>query len=100
PHSTHCADAPLPPRRGSAGLVLGHLVRALLPEPATPEDVEMRARATGVDELRAALEPLTPAPTSAGTGIARDYLDDLVAAVRRHRRVSALTGTGVSMSVT
>ena len=94
------ADRHLAPRPGSDWLVLAHLVRALLPVPGTGEDVALRARATGVDELRAALEPLTPDVTSVGSGIALAELDDLVAAVRRHGRVSALTGTGVSMSRT
>ncbi len=94
------ADRHLAPRPGSDWLVLAHLVRAMLPEPGTPEDAALRARATGVDRLRAALEPLSPAVTSAGTGIAPEDLDDLVAAVRRHGRISALTGTGVSMSRT
>jgi anaerobic selenocysteine-containing dehydrogenase len=94
------ADRHLTPRPGTDWLVLAHLVRALLPEPGTPEADALRARATGVDELRNALEPLDPTVTSAGTGMAVEVLDDLVAAVRRHRRVSALTGTGVSMCAT
>jgi anaerobic selenocysteine-containing dehydrogenase len=92
------ADRHLAPRPGTDWLVLAHLVRALLPEPGTSEDTDLQARATGTDELRAALEPLTPAVTSRGSGIALEELDDLAAAVRRHGRVSALTGTGVSMS--
>jgi anaerobic selenocysteine-containing dehydrogenase len=98
--TARAADRHLAPRPGSDWLVLAHLVRALLPEPGTAADEALRNRASGVDALRAALEPLTPAATSAGTGIRRDDLDDLVAAVRRHGRVSALTGTGVSMSST
>ena len=94
------ADRHLVARPGSDWLVLAHVVRAVLPASGTEDDVALRARATGVAELRAALEPLRPDVTSAGTGIARDDLDDLVAAVRRHGRVSALTGTGVSMSRT
>jgi anaerobic selenocysteine-containing dehydrogenase len=94
------ADRHLAPRPGSDWLVLAHLVRAVLPAPGTSEDQALRTRATGVDELRAALEPLSPDVTSAGTGIACEELDALVAAVRRHGRVSALTGTGVSMSRT
>ncbi len=94
------ADRHLSPKPGSDWLVLAHLVRALLPQPGTPADDALHARATGVTELRAALEPLGPDVTSRGTGIGREALDDLVAAVRRHGRVSALTGTGVSMSRT
>lgn len=94
--SARAADRHLAVRPGSDWLVLAHLVRALLPD----DDRELRARADGVDELRAALAPLTPAVTSAGTGLPIGELDDLTAAVRRHGRVSALTGTGVSMSST
>ncbi len=94
------ADRHLAPRPGSDWLVLAHLVRALLPEPGTPADAALRTRAEGVDGLRTALLPLTPEVTTAGTGLAAAALDDLVAAIRRHGRVSALTGTGVSMSRT
>jgi anaerobic selenocysteine-containing dehydrogenase len=98
--TARAADRHLVPRPGSDWLVLAHLVRALLPEPGTAADSVLRDRAAGVDALRAALESLTPDVTVAGTGIPREELDDLVSAVRRHGRVSALTGTGVSMSST
>ena len=98
--TARAADRHLGPRPGSDWLVLAHLVRALLPEPGTTADTALRDRAAGVDVLRAALEPFAPDVTSAGTGIPREDLDGLVAAVRRHGRVSALTGTGVSMSST
>ena len=91
------ADRHLVPVPGSDWLVLAHLVRALLPEPGTAEDDDLQLRAAGVDDLRTALQPLTPAVTAAGSGIRVEDLDALVAAVRRHGRVSALTGTGVSM---
>jgi anaerobic selenocysteine-containing dehydrogenase len=94
------ADRHLAPRPGSDWLVLAHLVRALLPEAGTNADAALQERATGVDELRLALDPLNPAVAAAGTGLAPEELDDLAAAVRRHGRVSALTGTGVSMSRT
>jgi anaerobic selenocysteine-containing dehydrogenase len=94
------ADRHLAVRPGSDWLVLAHLVRGLLPESGTSEDDALQARATGVDDLRRALEPLSPDVTSSGTGVALEDLDELVAAVRRHGRVSALTGTGVSMSRT
>ncbi len=94
------ADRHLVPRPGSDWLVLAHLVKALLPEAGSSQDAALRMRASGVGELRQALAPLTPTVTVAGTGISLEELDDLVAAVRRHGRVSALTGTGVSMSST
>jgi anaerobic selenocysteine-containing dehydrogenase len=94
------ADRHLAPRPGSDWLVLAHLVRALLPEPGSAQERALLERADGIAEVRAALEHLTPAVTTAASGVAAPELDDLVAAVRRHGRVSALTGTGVSMSVT
>ena len=98
--SARAADRHLVPRPGSDWLVLAHLVRALLPEPGTPADAALQRRASGVDDLRAALGSLPPEITCAGTGIPRADLDELVAAIRRHGRISALTGTGVSMSRT
>jgi anaerobic selenocysteine-containing dehydrogenase len=98
--TARAADRHLVPKPGSDWLVLAHLVRALLPEPGTAEDRALNARADGVADLRKALQPLTRTVTAAGTGIAVSELDDLVEAVRRHGRVSALTGTGVSMTAT
>jgi anaerobic selenocysteine-containing dehydrogenase len=98
--SARAADRHLAARPGSDWLVLAHVVRAVLPEAGTTEDRALQARADGVAELRHALEPLTKTITSAGTGIPAEDLDELVDAVRRHGRVSALTGTGVSMSET
>lgn len=94
--TARAADRHLAPEPGTDWLVLAHVVRALLED----DPPSLRDRADGVDELRAALEPLSPAATSAGTGIPVEHLDALVDAVRRHGRVSALTGTGVSMADT
>jgi anaerobic selenocysteine-containing dehydrogenase len=98
--SARAADRHLAARPGSDWLVLAHVVRAVLPEAGSTQDQALQARADGVAELRHALEPLTKTITSAGTGIPAEDLDELVDAVRRHGRVSALTGTGVSMSET
>jgi anaerobic selenocysteine-containing dehydrogenase len=92
--TARAADRHLAPAPGTDWLVLAHLVRAVLDD----ERPTLAERADGVDELRAALAPLTPDVTSAGTGIPVADLDELVEAVRRHGRVSALTGTGVSMA--
>ncbi len=98
--SARAADRHLAARPGSDWLVLAHVVRAVLPEAGSAQDRALRARADGVAQLRHALQPLTKTVTSTGTGIPVEELDALVAAVRRHGRVSALTGTGVSMSET
>ncbi len=96
--TARAADRHLAPRPGSDWLVLAHLVRALLPDAGKDGERALQARATGVAELRHALKPFSSDVTSAGTGLAIEELDELVQTVRRHRRVSALTGTGVSMS--
>ncbi|MCU1393468.1 MAG: putative dehydrogenase [Ilumatobacteraceae bacterium] len=90
------ADRHLAPRPGTDWLVLAHVVRSLLAD----ADPTLHERADGVDELADALAPFTPEVVAVGTGLVTSDLDDLVAAVRRHGCVSALTGTGVSMAST
>lgn len=92
------ADRHLAPRPGTDWLLLAALVRALLPEPGSDADAALGARATGSGELRDALAPFDVDTVSAATAIAAADIDALVAAIRRHGRVSALTGTGASMS--
>lgn len=94
------ADRHLAPRPGSDWLVLAHVMRSLLADLDPSASVALHERAAGGHELAGALARCTPDVVSAGTGLATSDLDDLVAAVRRHGRVSALTGTGVSMAAT
>jgi anaerobic selenocysteine-containing dehydrogenase len=94
------AERHLRTRPGTDWAVLGHLVRELLPAPGSAADADLATRADGVDELRRAVAPLDAASAAEATGVDPSDLGDLVAAVRRHGRVSALTGTGVSMSRT
>lgn len=94
------ADRHLAPEPGTDWLVLAHLARALVPVVDSAADAALRERADGVDGLRSVLEPLTPDVVAARTGLAIEQLRELVEAVRRHGRVSGLTGTGVSMSAT
>ena len=92
------ADRHLQVRPGSDWLVLGWLVRRLLDDPTVRDDV--RRRATGVDELAAALAGVDDATVAAATGLETAELAELLAAVREAGRVSALTGTGTSMAPT
>jgi anaerobic selenocysteine-containing dehydrogenase len=94
------ADRHLATRPGTDWLVLGHLVRQLLPADGSPEDGALRARADGVAELREAVAAFDAPTVAAATGLDPADLDALVATIHRHGRVSALTGTGVSMSRT
>lgn len=92
------ADHHLALRPGSDWAVLGFLVRELLPQAGTEEDRALRTRADGIDALRAAVAAFDLTLVTEATGLAHDDVESLVEAVRRHGRVSALTGTGVSMT--
>jgi anaerobic selenocysteine-containing dehydrogenase len=77
---------------------LGHLVRELLRDGADTEYLTRHARHVG--ELRGAVEPFDVESTSRLTGLAVEDLVALLGAVRRHRRLAIVTGTGVTMAAT
>ena len=90
------ADRHLQIRPGADHVLLGHLVRELLRDGA---DADHLARhADGVEQLREAVERFDRNHTIERTGLDGGALDELLAAVRRNGRVSALTGTGCSMA--
>lgn len=88
----------LRPRSSTDFAVLGYLVRELLRDGADAAHLDAHAR--HVDELRRAVEPLDLDTAAAVTGLATHDLAGLVAAVRRHRRLAIVTGTGVTMAAT
>jgi len=93
------ADHHLQLRPESDWPVLGWLVRRLLSDPSRRADAA--ARATGVDELFAALAAFDDTEmVSRLTGLPVADLEELCAAVISAGRVSALTGTGTSMTAT
>jgi len=83
---------------GSDFAVFAYLIRELLREGADHE--YLRDHARGAGELRAAVEPFDLDATAELTGIDPSDLAALLAAVRRHRRLAVVTGTGVTMSAT
>jgi anaerobic selenocysteine-containing dehydrogenase len=85
-------------RSGTDFAILGYLVRELLRDGADTEYLDRHGR--HVDELRQAVEQFDLRKTSDLTGLAADDLRDLLVAVRRHRRVAIVTGTGVTMAAT
>ncbi len=85
----------LQPRPGSDWVLLAYLVRELLVTGA--DAAYLDERAAGVDRLRAAVAPVDREVTVERTGLRGEDIDDLLAAVRRHERVAAQTGTGISM---
>jgi anaerobic selenocysteine-containing dehydrogenase len=85
----------LAPRAGTDHTVLAHLVREVLRRGADEEYVERCT--TGVESLRAAVEPFTAEHVEALAGVDRADLGALVDAVSGAGRVAVLTGTGVTM---
>lgn len=90
------ADRHLAIRAGTDHAVLAFLVRELLRDGADHHELERHA--TGVAELAAAVEPFDVGHAAELSGLSPDELTDLLADVRSAGRVSALTGTGVSMA--
>lgn len=83
-------------RPGTDFVVLGHLVRELLRDGADRQYLAEHAR--DVDVLARAVERFDLATAAARSGLDPTELTELVAAVRRHGRVAAQTGTGTTMS--
>lgn len=93
--SARLANRHLAPRPGTDYVWLAWLVRELFAE---ADHDELRTRATGVEELAAAVAPFDLARTAEDTGLDPDDLQDLLAAVRRHGRLAGQTGTGTTMA--
>jgi anaerobic selenocysteine-containing dehydrogenase len=88
----------LAPRSGTDFAVLAHLVREVLRDGA---DAEYLARhAQHLDELRRVVERFDRETTADLTGLAVNDLGALRESVYHHRRLSIVTGTGVTMSAT
>jgi anaerobic selenocysteine-containing dehydrogenase len=86
----------LPIRPGADPALLAFVVRSLLRRGADRNYLDCHA--SGVEGLRAAVEPWTTVRASARTGIPASDLDDLVAAIRHKGRVTVVTGTGCTMA--
>lgn len=87
------ADLHIRPRPGSDWALLAWTVRVLLDERPAP------TRASGVGTLRAALDSLSLDDVASCTDLAPAAIHSFVDVVRSHERLSALTGTGCSMTV-
>ena len=92
------SDRHLQLRAGTDWLVLGWLVRRLLAE--HPAAATLNQRATGVDQLIIDVERFDDRFVTNSCEISLTDLEALLKAILDAGRVSALTGTGVSMSAT
>jgi anaerobic selenocysteine-containing dehydrogenase len=84
------------PRPSTDYAILAFLVREMLIDGA--DHAYIAAHCQGVDRLAAAVEPFTLARAAEISGVAADDLADLLASVRRHKRLAVELGTGISMS--
>ena len=99
--STGLATGSLRPRPGTDVAILAFLVRELLVGGGHDADYLARhASADDVRVLRERLDEWTVERASEVTGCRTDELEGLLAAIRRHRRVSVQTGTGTTMAAT
>jgi anaerobic selenocysteine-containing dehydrogenase len=88
----------LSPHPGTDFAVLGHIIRELLIDGADREYVRSHTR--HVDRLQSAVDRFDATGAAALTGLSPRDLEQLVSAVRRHKRLAIITGTGVTMAAT
>jgi anaerobic selenocysteine-containing dehydrogenase len=84
------------PRPGTDYAILAHAIRELLRDGAAER--HLAATASGLDVLRAAVEPFDRDRAASLCGVDATVLDRLVAAIRGHSRVAVQTGTGATMA--
>ena len=94
------ASRHLAPRPGTDFVLFAHLVRELLGPDGGADHDYLARHAVGVEALAAAVAPFDRERVVAETGLDGADVDELLAAVRRHRRVAAMTGTGTTMART
>lgn len=90
------ADRHIASRPSSDYAILGYLIREILIDGADRAFIEQHTQ--GVDKLRAAVERFSLDHASTVSGVDRQELRELLAAVRRAGRVAVDTGTGITMS--
>jgi len=85
-------------RPGSDVWLLAWLVREVLAEGADEAELAAHCAPGDVSALREAVAPFSRDLASLQTGLPAGDLDELLAAIRRHRRIAVLSGTGIAFS--
>jgi anaerobic selenocysteine-containing dehydrogenase len=85
-------------RPGSDYAVLAYAVRELLGPDGGADRSFLAQHADGLERLEEAVAPFDLESTATITGLDTGELRDLVAAIRRHGRLAAVTGTGATMA--
>ena len=90
------ATGHLEARPGTDYAILAYLIRELLRDGADHEYIAQHTQ--GVDVLRMAVEPFSIEHARSVSGVAAEDMAELLAAVRRAKRLNVDIGTGVTMS--
>lgn len=101
PRATRTArmsDRHIAPRPGSDVFIFGWLARELLRAGFDAHELETSCTADDVHHLNTVLAPFDLDLATRQTGLDERDLRDLLAAIRRHGKVSFLPGTGISFS--
>lgn len=101
PRATRTArmsDRHLGVRPGSDVYIFGWLARELLQDGCDEAELTQACHPEDVERLRSAVEAFDLETVVRRTGLDETELTELVGAIRRHRRVSLLPGTGISFS--
>jgi anaerobic selenocysteine-containing dehydrogenase len=94
--TANVATRHLAPRPGTDHIWLAAVIRALLENDV--DVAQLKKRTSGLERLVEAVAPFGLDDAASKCGVERSALEDLLTALRRHGRVAALGGTGVSMS--
>ena len=96
--STLNSDHHLALRPNSDVFLLAWLVRELLDHGADEHELATSCKPEDLAALRLAVQPCTLERAARQTGLAPDALLQLLEAIRRHRQVAILVGTGIAFS--
>jgi anaerobic selenocysteine-containing dehydrogenase len=94
--TAHQGDRHLAPRAGTDVFLFAWLVRELLAGGFDAYELETACHPEDVERLRAAVASFDLDAVATRTGLAPSDLVELLAAIRRHRKVAIMPGTGVS----
>ena len=96
--SSRDAHGHIAPKPGTDAMILGWLVREILKEGYDESELRTTCHPSDVLRLRKAVANFDLSRVAAGAGVAERSLLDLLAAIRRHRKVAILPGTGLSFA--
>jgi anaerobic selenocysteine-containing dehydrogenase len=94
--SAALADHHLAPRPGTDALILAWLIRELLESGCDREELAIACVPDEVERLRRAVAQFELPRVAAAADVAESELLELLAAIRRHRKLAILPGTGIS----